>query len=297
MTYQNFKQRILELMRQEFGGAAVISIQDVIKNNDTRLDGLTVFSEGCNVSPTIYLNDYYRQCEKGRGFPDIFQEILRIYRENIPESSIDLSFFTAYDKVKTRVVFKLINYERNRDLLSKIPHFRLLDLALVFNYLAKTDHSGIATILIQNSHLPFWNVTRDDLYSLAMENTPRLLRYDLRNMADVLKELFPAEDLPAELSGSLPCPLYVLSNQARLNGSVCILYQDLLRDFAARLGSDLYILPSSVHEVLIVPSEQSGSYEELSQMVREVNATQLSNEEILSDHVYHYSREQDKLTM
>lgn len=297
MTYQEFKQRILETLQRELGASAAVTIQDVLKNNDTHLDGLTVFLEGCNASPTVYLDYYYRQYQNGKAFREIMQDILTIYRDNIPESNIDISFFTSYDKVKTQIVFKLINYDRNRELLRNIPHFRFLDLALAFNCLIKTTHTDLATILIQNRHLSFWNITKHDLYSLAMENTPKLLQYDLRNMTDVLKELFCADSLPEDFSANLPCPMYVLSNQVKLNGSICILYQNLLHDFAERLGSDLYILPSSVHEVLIIPSDKSHSYEELSDMVREVNATQLAKEEILSDHVYYYSRERDTLTM
>lgn len=298
MTYQEFKQRILKTVQQELGTSATVSIQDIIKNNNTHLDGMTIFSAGYNVSPTIYLNYYYKEYEKGRSFSDICQDILKIYRDNRPDSNIDISFFTIYDKVKTRIVFKLINYERNRELLSTVPHFRFLDLAIVFNCLVKTDHTGTATILIQNRHLSFWNITKDDLYALAVSNTPKLLQYDLRNMTDVLKELLCGDsDIPAELCTDSSCPMYMLSNRSKLNGSGCILYQNLLQDFANRLNSDLYILPSSIHEVLIIPADKNSSYDELSNMVREVNATQLSKEEILSDHVYYFSKESGRLTL
>lgn len=297
MTYQEFKQHIVTSLQQEFS-SATISIQDIVKNNNTHLDGLTIFSEGCNISPTIYLNYYYSQYEKGRPFSEVYRDILKIYQENSPSINIDISFFTVYSKVKSRIIFKLINYQRNRELLNRVPHFRFLDLAIVFHCLVKTDRTGTATILIQNHHLSFWDITKDDLYALAMANTPKLLQYDLRNMTDVLKELLCGDNrLPAELSSDDAFPMYMLSNRAKLNGSVCILYQNLLQDFASRLGSDLYILPSSIHEVLIIPADKSGSYEELSDMVREVNATQLSREEILSDHVYYFSRETGKITM
>lgn len=94
-----------------------------------------------------------------------------------------------------------------------------------------------------------------------------------------------------------PFPIYVLSNQHRLNGSSCILYQHLLHDFARRIGSDFYILPSSVHEVLLIPADNQISMSTLSSMVRDVNSSQLAREEILSDHVYYYSLETDQITM
>lgn len=298
MNYQEFKEQILAGLQSELGPDVKVTIQDIIKNNDTHLDGLTILSTQYNLSPTIYLNYYYRQYEKGRSLSDIRQDILSVYHENCPAGHIDISFFTDYDKVKSRIIFKLINYERNRELLKEVPHYRYLDLAIVFNCLLESGPSGSATILIYHHHLSFWNITKDDLYALAFHNTPRLLKYDLRNMTDVLRELLCGEEsFPLTADTAAPYPMYVLSNQHKLNGSVCILYQDLLKDFASRLESDLYILPSSVHEVLIIPARNQTSFEELSNMVRDVNSSQLSREEILSDHVYYYSRETCRITM
>lgn len=297
-NYTEFKQHILSDLQKRLGTDIQVTVQDIIKNNDTHLDGLTILSAQCNLSPTIYLNYYYKQYEDGHSLSDIEDDILKVYRDNCPSSNIDISFFTNYDKVKSRIIFKLVNYERNRELLQQVPHYRFLDLSIVFNCLIESSPSGSATILIHNHHLSYWDITRDDLYALAQQNTPKLLAYDLRNMTDILKELLADENIPADTpEAAAAFPMYVLTNRYKLNGSGCILYQNLLRDFANRLGSDLYILPSSVHEVLIIPVQAQTSTEELSDMVRDVNSSQLSREEILSDHVYYYSRESGKITM
>lgn len=294
MTYDEFKQHILQVIQNKLGPSVRVTIQEILKNNNTHLDGLTILSGQLNISPTIYLNYYYQQYKKGTDLSAIYQEILTAYRENCPTENIDISFFTEYEKVKDHIIFKLVNYERNRELLTRIPHYRFLDLAIVFCCLINADNEGCATILIHNHHLPFWNIDKEDLYTLSMANTPKLLSYDLKNMSEVLKGLF--DDSPFDLACN-PVPMYVLSNQSKLNGSGCILYHDLLRSFAHKLECDLYILPSSVHEVLLIPAYEKGSSMELSEMVQEVNATQLANEEILSDHVYYYSRETNQLSM
>ena len=297
MTYQEFKQYIIQHVTCELGSSATVSIQDIVKNNNTHLDGLTVFCPGQNLSPTVYLTYYFDQYQKGQPLSDVLSAILAIYQETPSVSSIDISFFTSYEKVRERIVFKLINYEKNRELLSDVPHFRYLDLAIVFNCLIHTDQTGTATILIRHQHLSLWNITDDDLYALAISNTPKLLPYDLRNMSEVLLELLGTDaPLPDELQEN-EFPMYMLSNRARLNGSGCILYQDLLQSFAEHLASDFYILPSSIHEVLLIPASDNSSPEELNAMVREVNASQLTREEVLSDHVYFYSREQKRLSM
>lgn len=297
-NYSEFKQHILSDLQKRLGCDIHITIQDIIKNNDTHLDGLTLLSAGYNLSPTVYLNYYFKQYEDGRPLPDIVDDILKVYRDNRPSANIDISFFTDYDKVKSRIVFKLVNYERNRELLQKVPHYRFLDLSIVFNCLLESSPSGSATILIHNHHLSYWGITKDDLYALAQQNTPKLLSYDLRNMTDILKELFAGEEVSEDTPDAVAaCPMYVLTNRYKLNGSGCILYQNLLRDFANRLQSDLFILPSSVHEVLIIPAGNQTTHQELSDMVKDVNSSQLSREEILSDHIYYFCRESNQITM
>ena len=297
-NYSQFKQQIVSSLQKQLGAQTRITIQDIIKNNDTHLDGLTILSPDSCICPTIYLNYYFQKYENGCPIAEITAQLLAVYQENLPASSIDVSFFTDYEQVRSHIVFKLINYERNPELLSDVPHYRFLDLALVFYCLIETSPDGSASILIHNRHLSYWNITDDDLFALAQQNTPRLLAYELRDMTDVLRELFAAEPSVCEDDDSLsPASMYILTNRAKQNGSGCILYDNLLLNFANRLGCDLFILLSSIHEVLLIPANGQAAPNELSEVVREVNSSQLSREEILSDHVYYFSRETGRLTM
>ena len=128
------------------------------QNNDTHLDGLTILAPGQNLAPTIYLDYYYGQYERGRSFSDITDDILTAYRENRPKSPVDISFFTDYDKVKSRVTMKLINYERNRELLKRVPYYRFLISPSSSLCLVESDSSGTATVLIHNEHLTYWGL-------------------------------------------------------------------------------------------------------------------------------------------
>lgn len=297
MTYQEFKKNTIHAISTKLGPNFRVALQDIIKNNDIHLDGLTILSEQSNISPTIYLNYYYEQYLSGKSLSNIYEDILVTYKKNAPKENIDISFFTDYQKVKDRIIFKLINYERNKELLSRVPHIRYLDLAIVFNCLVETVSDGHATILIHHHHLSFWDISVEELYSLAMQNTPKLLSYHLQNMADILTQILNDENSNLLEEDFTPVPMYVLSNASKLNGSGCILYKDLLSNISEKIGSDFYILPSSIHEVLLIPTEHATSHAELSSMVREVNTTQLTQEEILSDHVYYYSRSTGKITM
>lgn len=301
MTYDTFKEQILAGMKARIPLASV-SIQSVVKNNNVQLDGLTIMEGGTNLSPTIYLNYFYETYQNGVEFSSILDTILHTYQSNKPRGKIDTSFFTDYANVRPHIAYKLIHYERNRHLLADLPHFRYLDLAIVFYCLVSSSPSGNATILIRKDHLRFWNISPTQLFDAAKENTPRLLSYDLRNMNDLMEELLaPAHstlsDPDIKKEDAAICPMYVLTNQNKLNGASCILYEHLLEHFADRLCCDLYILPSSIHEVILIPATSDTSYQELSQMVQEVNDTQVSPEEILSDHVYYFSRSSGSIRM
>jgi len=297
MNYQEFKQNVIHAIQTKLGPQYKVILQDVIKNNDTHLDGLTILSDQCNISPTLYLNHYYEQYLQGANLAGICENILVQYKKHALTTSIDISFFTDFQKVQKNIIFKLVNYERNKELLRKVPHFRYLDLAIVFCCLLNSGENGYGTILIHHNHLSYWGIDADDLYHLAMENTPALLHYDLQSMTDVLQNLFFDDDSISleELNDTIP--MYVLSNKAKVNGSGCILYQNLLSDISQKLNCDFYIVPSSIHEVLLIPTGKGTSRAELSKMVREVNATQVLREEILSNHVYYFSREKGTLSM
>jgi hypothetical protein len=151
------------------------------------------------------------------------------------------------------------------------------------------DDKNQANILIYNEHLSMWGITEDELYHTARKNTQRLLPSQMISM----RSLIP--DAPDDLDVSL----YILSNQYRTNGATVILYDGLLSRIAERFQKDLVILPSSIHETLLLPvdSLDSADMERYAQMIQEVNETQLADEEILSDHAYYYSRSTGLVTM
>ena len=109
------------------------------------------------------------------------------------------------------------------------------------------------------------------------------------------KEIINRDEYFEELRDA--APMYVLSNRTRVQGASCILYPNILKDFAAAVKSDFYILPSSVHEVILLPVQGDEDEEGLKRMVCEVNETQVEREEVLSDSVYYYSREREKLSI
>ncbi len=306
MKIHTFICHVLQKMQEELGEEIKVSIQDVTKNNGVVLTGLTFTQKSINISPTIYLEDFYEKYREGMTMEDIIKEIREIYEKSKLDKDIDMKFFTEYEKAKGRIVYKLIHYDKNRELLKNIPHREYLDLAIVYYYLVEMKEFSNATILIHNKHLDYWKVGEDELYQLAVVNTPKLLRMHFCGMMDVLKELteedFWLEDKEKDEnddnrvfmeahSEKDATGMYVLSNVSRLYGASAVLYEGVLEYCYERLGGNFFILPSSVHEVILVPDEGQVTREKLSQMVREVNATQVEEQEQLSDFVYYYNAE------
>ena len=307
MEFTSFKTLVRDEVAKRTGEQFPVRINDVTKNNGVVLSGITMLQDDNNISPTIYLNKYYEAYENGDiTLRCIVDEVLDTYERNKVNQSVDMRFFMNYERIKDRIIFKLIHAERNKELLKDIPHIRYLDFAVVFQCLISDEMFGNATIMIHNAHLKIWEITENELYEKAIKNTPVLQRYDIKTMKDVLCEMMLLEEMEGkeilnknEYIEDLQdaTPMYVLSNRTRVQGASCILYPNILKDFASAVKSDFYILPSSVHEVILLPAQGDEDKEGLKRMVCEVNETQVEREEVLSDSVYYYSQEKGELSI
>ena len=296
MEFTNFTTLVQREVEKRAGENYRVKLNDVMKNNGVVLRGITLMQDDSNISPTIYLNPYYDAYENGdTTLGTVIDEVIDTYERNKINRSIDMKFFLNYETVKPRIIFKLINTEKNRELLRDVPYIPFHDLSIVFQCLVSEERFGNASILIHNVHLQLWKVNARELYECALENTPLLQGYELADMNTVLEEMKALggiddeeiEDMQQEV------PMYVLSNKSRINGASCILYKDILKDFAMVVDKDLYVLPSSIHEVILLPSDGTQESEQLKEMVREINQSQVEKEEVLSDSVYYYRRSDD----
>ena len=291
MEYSIFKELILEALKERFGEECQIEYKEVLKNNGVKLDGVIVRQNNCVVSPTVYVNDYYEDFSDGENINDIADIIERLIRDNTIEDEFDADELILFDNVKDRIVFKLINFERNKELLNTVPYKKYLDLAIVYYISVKEDIFECASILINNSHLKLWNKTLEEIDELAVKNTPFILKPELKSMGQTLKEImFNSDDNGIDEEDFENCYMYVLTNEKKQFGAATILYDNELKDFSERIESDFYIIPSSVHEVIIIPSKFVDSSDSLDEMICEVNSSQVPLVDILSDHAYKYNR-------
>lgn len=298
MEYKEFVEYIKMNAGYIAGEGGNITINHVIKNNGCEMDGLVIMEKGKDIAPTIYLDSFYELYTNGENIKNIIRQIEVIYEQNKNNVTFDVNILKHFDTIKDKIVYKVVNYRSNEKLLEQVPHKRILDLAVVFYCLLDNEYGRSATPLIYNNNLKNWNVTIDDVYKAALKNTPDLLHSKISSMAALFEKCgVNVDGEEVDLKDYVPSDMYVLTNESKLNGAACILYENVLYDFAQKLGADLYILPSSVHEVILLPKLSMFEKDELVNMVKEVNTEGVAADEVLSDHVYEYNRTERLITM
>ena len=184
---RKFAELVSRVVSEELGGECQVKLQEVIKNNGVVLQGLVILSGHSNLSPTIYLNSYLEAYENGVPITAIVEQILAIYRQELPQEQVDLEFFREFEKVKKGICYKLINREKNSALLERIPHIDFLDLSICFFYAYQNEILGNGSILIYNNHMDIWNCSTEELLKLAKENTPRIYPGKLVKIGELLR--------------------------------------------------------------------------------------------------------------
>ena len=294
MNYQQFIEEVERRVKEKIKGneTMTVYIHTAVKNNGKERKGITVSEKGIHISPTIYLEEYFQQFQEGKPIEKIVEKILQLYEEVKCSHPCEESLLQNYEELKGKFACKLIHRGKNEKLLINIPRVPWMDLAIVVFVLLEVSPYGTATVLVRKEHLEIWGLTEAQLFDEAKKNTPILLPYQFCPMRKLLREICPyAVDEGEEEEESL----YVLSNKLRSFGAASMLYDGILEKVGQKLGENYYILPSSIHEVIVVPESKSPVKQDLEEMVREINETQVEEEEVLSDRVYYFSRKENRL--
>ena len=274
--------------------ACSIEPVNVTKNNDVHRTGLTICpSSNKIIAPTIYTDMYFDAFQSGQPLETIIGQIVNTCMAALScaEKGIDTNNIKDFTRIKDKICYKLVNKHMNRELLTTVPHRDYLDLSIVYYIrLAQTDN-GLATLNVTDSLAHTWGVDEETLFSLASSNTPLLCRGIVLTMDNVLDKSVNSQTKTYDhfdftCSETHILPMYVATNTNKTYGASVILYAGLLDAAAEKLGS-FYALPSSVHEFMFIP-DTFGNAEYIKQMVKEINAAEVPEEEVLSDNIYHY---------
>ena len=281
--------RVWEYLPECFSDAR-FELSTVAKNNGFVLTGLVIRSNTSNTSPVIYLDQYYEAYMDGRDIDDILREIAQVRLETEVKDSFGAENIMDFDFVKDKIVPRLSSIEWNTGLLEVRPHTQIADLAVTYYVMLAQDETVVASIPVTFKLMETWEVEVDTLHELALQNLTRLFPTTFMSMSSMLRGLLPSIEDDDSSDGLIPQDdmMFILTSEQKLNGAANILDKAMMDRILDKFGSDFYLLPSSIHEWILV-SDTGLNPTFLTSMVREVNAGEVSVEERLSSHVYRYT--------
>lgn len=312
MNKEAFFKRAEEEIRRKLGEGYVCTLMENKKINQT-CKGILIQKDGEKISPTIYLEPFYEMYLNGESMERITANIIRFYREHrLPENPEVLEGrFWEFANITDCIILKVISKERNEALLLEVPHVELegLGLAVIFYVELELKENMQGGVLIRKEHMKMWNTNIEHLLLLATANTQRLHEFTIKKMGDVIREILGGmeetesiqnrvKELEAEREAEMEhLRMYVLTDeQTKSMGASELYLKTHIRAFAREHLCDVYILPSSVHELLLIRADDPYLLEEeLQAVVEEVNEQVLEEADFLSNSVYKYILEKDTI--
>lgn len=293
---EGFTEELRRCLHEMLGGAYQTEVSLVRKNNDVRKQVLFVRQENSDCVPCFYMDELYASYCEGENEPGLAEHITDIVRNECEAVKKQAKQYLEDEWIKEHLFLRLIKTEENRSWLEEGVYVEYLDLAAVFYVVTEESEDGVKSYQLPK-HV--WETlelgTAEEYFPKVLENTRRLFPERVFGLeAAPFGYLLYEESVEALLNGTqklYPNRLYVVTNHRKVNGAGAVLYPELLKRFGEGFGGDFYVIPSSVHEVLLLKDTEAEDTERLNAAVREVNEQKVAPEEVLSDHVYHYSAE------
>lgn len=287
-----------------------IEIREVEKNNCVILTGIAIRKKGSPIARTIYINQLFEEYQNGMEVQEIVGEIERICQSEKEPALQDFHIkeLADFEKIRDKISLKLVNAERNKKRLETMPHRTFLDLAITYDVRVTEINDAVGSVAVTNDMMEAWGVKEEQLYELALQNAVKQDRGVVKPLESLMQTLIGSGEKTEEETHHYKgfdiriaeeiqeTALYVATNRSQTNGAAVLLYPDLLDSVGTMLG-DFFILPSSIHETLLLPTDGGMEPDALIQIVHEVNASTVAAEEVLSENVYRYDVAKKELSV
>ncbi len=303
MNYEQFK----ETVKENFMNYILNNFKDMkplisqVKKVNSTFDAIGVKGDNTSAFPTIYINDMYKVYQNGTDLETILTSACDVIARAYDES-LGINVKDILANASDNIFFMLINTEQNQSLLNSVPHRSFHDLSITYRIMVKFDKNGLQAIPITNGLAAELKMTEEQLFKCAENNTQRLFPPTVKTMRDAMRKVFISMGMTEDFINKVldrmsPEPnMWIISNASCINGASSILYENELHELAEKMESNLYILPSSIHEVVVISAEM-GNPEDLALMVAKINVSEVPLEDRLSNQVYHYDRNLRILTI
>lgn len=291
MKYDEFKSYVVNAVKDMMEPGTEVSVNEVQKNNGVVLDGLSILRPGEKASPVLYLQEYYNEVSRGdSSAAEAAEKIIRMYNEHKTDY-FGVEQLVDFEKVRSQLYPKIVNRSRNGELIKSIPHRSILDLEIVYYQELPETQSCVATRTIRNKDLEMWGISEDELHDIAVKN----MRLDKPVMVESMPSIFMMFGDSGD-SFEIGELMFVVTTKNLRLGAVFITEPDIFKKISEKIGGDLYIIPSSVHEVIVIPASSSKA-NDIKEIVMQVNITAVSAQEFLSNSVYFYDKEKNEISI
>lgn len=302
MNYESFKKRVLkeflDYMPEEYQNCE-IELRKVPKVN-TCLTGVVLKPKerkGTFCSPTFYMERMYEQYKNCDSFEKVMADQAIYLDESlkfIPEAIKKIDF----SELKDKIVFQIVNTEKNSEMIALCPHRKFMDLTIVYRVVLSVDKEGVSGFLITHDIARVENLPEDMLYSLAKKNTKRIFPFKYERIEKTMVRMMKKwgadqkeidETFPDIEAVPVKEQVYVISNKYEFFGANALLYSDIIGKVVKKIGTDCYILPSSVHDLVVLSTDIFSERNKLINLVKETNCEHVKANDRLSDNIYLYS--------
>ena len=287
MDFEGFRDQIKEELKEELPGMKIENA-DVEKLQGESYRGISIGPEGSGIGVNVSLEKFFDQADEGRDIRDIAGDIKKTVDSAAKEMPTKeaVKSITEYDNAKKNLFIEVVNTDHNAEMLKNVPHKNIEDLSAVCRIDASKEAGYGASVLVNNKMMAAFGITAAELFADAEQMAPISHPAKVVTLSSMVNELIGGN--PAEEVNSGSPQTLVATVESKTLGAGIIDYPDFMKDMADQIGGDFFVLPSSIHEVLIMPDDGVTSLRGLEDMVHEVNRTQVDPSEQLSDSVYHY---------
>lgn len=282
MDYKEFVNSMKEDLREAFPGVSITDAH-VEKLQGQSYDGNTVTPENGRMGVSLDLMPYFDLVDGGADYADVLDHITgKLETEMAQMPQVSSERLSDYSAMKENLVMQIVGQAGNEEMLSNVPHKEMEDMAVVYRFDMGESHMGSMSVLITNSMMENYGITTEQLHQDALEAAPQNRPPVIKGMGEVLAEMMggPVPDTPDFL--------YVATTPDKVQGAAVIAYPGFMEEAAQKLGGDFAVLPSSVHEVLLVPDDGKTDMSAFKQMVSQINSSEVLPEDRLTDNAYHY---------
>lgn len=270
-----------------YGTGMTFRAVELSKNNGTVRYGVQVGNSNSSIGEVVYVEDILCLLESG----EVDEEEAAEAFENVFIDSWSYEnnkVISGKESILANVKYNLVNREWNAELLSKVPYKEVLDLVAIYEI---TSENGELSTKVTYELMKHYGITKQELEEAASKNKREYITKDIFDvLIDMLSKDRRAKELEKMKRQLGGFDMYVITAKSKIKGASAMLYPENFESLAKELLSDLYIIPCSIHELIVMPTYLEIPPEVITGYIQLINVENVEPEERLSNHVYFYKR-------